>query len=338
MLRWKYSRPLLGVLLFVLAIAPLLGENPLSRPGLQQTLAVAFIYGGLALTYDLLFGFTGLLSFGHAFFFASGIYLTCIFINYEVFPWYLAMVAAIFVTAILAALIGAASLRTKGITLAMVTLAFGEAGHVIVNRNFFGLTGGEYGIALNADLVPQFWIGVVNTKYLYWTSLFALIVVYLVIWWVTDSSAGRVFAALRDNEQRVQVLGLNPQRFKLLSFVIAGTLAGFLGVVMLLASGSAAPRFAEASLTIALLLMVILGGAVTRWGAVLGGILYSISTTRMQDLTQNSIFKDLPKAIGGPLSEPALTLGILFILVVMFAPGGLSGAYYKLRARAISKK
>lgn len=68
MLRWKYSRPLLGVLLFVLAIAPLLGENPLSRPGLQQTLAVAFIYGGLALTYDLLFGFTGLLSFGHAFF------------------------------------------------------------------------------------------------------------------------------------------------------------------------------------------------------------------------------------------------------------------------------
>jgi len=58
----------------------------------------------------------------------------------------------------------------------------------------------------------------------------------------------------------------------------------------------------------------------------------------MQDLTQNSVFKDLTKAIGGPLSEPALTLGILFMLVVMFAPGGLSGAYYKLRARAISKK
>lgn len=338
MLRWKYSRPLLAILILALAAGPLIGTNPLTKPGLQQTLAVAFILGGLALTYDLLFGFTGLLSFGHSLFFASGIYLTCIFINYDVFPWFISMLVAILITSVLAALVGAASLRTKGITFAMVTLAFGEAGHVIVNRNFFGLTGGEYGIALNADRVPQFWIGVVNTKYLYWTALFALIVVYLIIWWVTESSAGRVFAALRDNEERVQVLGLDTQKFKLLSFVIAGTLAGFLGVVMLLASGSAAPRFAEASLTIALLLMVILGGAVTRWGAVLGGILYSISTTRMQDLTQNSFFKDLPKAIGGPLSEPALTLGVLFILVVMFAPGGLSGAYYKLRARAISKK
>lgn len=337
MLRWKYSRPLLGLLLLLLAVAPLVGGNPLAKPGLQQTLAVAFIYGGLALTYDLLFGFTGLLSFGHALYFASGIYFTCIFINHDVFPWYLSMLVAIAITAILATLIGAASLRTKGITFAMVTLAFGEAGHVVVNRNFFGLTGGENGIALNADRVPQFWIGVVNTKYLYWTALFALVLVYLIIWWVTESSAGRVFAALRDNEQRVQVLGLNTQRFKLLAFVISGTLAGFLGVVMLLAAGSAAPRFAEASLTIALLLMVILGGAVTRWGAVLGGILYSVLTTRMQDLTQQSFFNELPK-IFGPLSEPALTLGILFILVVMFSPGGLSGVYYKLRARAIAKK
>ncbi|MFM8448029.1 MAG: branched-chain amino acid ABC transporter permease, partial [Candidatus Nanopelagicaceae bacterium] len=181
-------------------------------------------------------------------------------------------------------------------------------------------------------------IGVVNTKYLYWTALLVLIIVYAIIWWITESSAGRVFAALRDNELRVQVLGLDTQKFKLLSFVIAGSLASFLGVAMLLAAGSAAPRFSDANLTIALLLMVILGGAVTRWGAVLGGILYSIATTRMQDLTQQPFFKDLPKAIGGPLSEPALTLGILFILVVMFAPGGLSGAYYKLRARAIAKK
>ena len=75
MLRWKYSRPLLGVLLVVLAIAPLFSNNPLGKPGIQQTMAVAFIWGGLALTYDLLFGFTGLLSFGHALYFASGVYV-----------------------------------------------------------------------------------------------------------------------------------------------------------------------------------------------------------------------------------------------------------------------
>ena len=338
MLRWKYSRHLLAVLLLLLAVAPLLGSNPLSKPGLQQTMAVAFIYGGLALTYDLLFGFTGLLSFGHAFYFGTGMYVTCILINHSVAPWFIAMFIAVAVTAFIAMLVGMASLRTTGITFAMVTLAFGEAGHVIINRNFFNLTGGENGIALDATKVPQLWIGVVNTKYLYWTALLALVIVYAIIWWITESSAGRVFAALRDNELRVQVLGLDTQKFKLLSFVIAGALASFLGVAMLLAAGSAAPRFADANLTIALLLMVILGGAVTRWGAVLGGIFYSVSTTRMQDLTQQPFFTKLPKIIGGPLSEPTLTLGVLFILVVMFAPGGLSGAYYKLRARAIAKK
>lgn len=325
-------------IVIALTLAPILGTNPLSRPGLQQTLAVAFVYGALALTYDLLFGFTGLLSFGHALFFASGLYLTCLFINHEIFVWWLAILASVITTAFLAYLVGSASLRTTGITFAMVTLAFGEAGHVIVNRNFFGLTGGENGIALNAELIPQFWVGVVNTKFLYWSALICLIFTYLVVWWVTESSAGRVFAALRDNELRVQVLGLNTKRFKLLAFVISAALAGLLGSMMLLLAGTAAPRFAEASITIALLLMVILGGAVTRWGAVLGGIAYSFLTTRMQDLTQNGLFSGLPKYLSGPLSEPAFLLGIVFILVVMFAPGGLSGAYYRLRIRSISKK
>ena len=107
---------------------------------------------------------------------------------------------------------------------------------------------------------------------------------------------------------------------------------------MLVAAGSAAPRFADAGVTISLLLMVVLGGAVTRWGAVIGGILYSVATTRLQDLTQQPSFKTIPKWVGGPIAEPAFVLGLLFIFVVMFAPGGLSGAYYRLRLRSITKK
>ena len=106
MLRWKYSRPLLGVLLLLLAVAPLISGNPLAKPGLQQTLAVAFIYGGLALTYDLLFGFTGLLSFGHAIYFGTGMYITCILINKSVVPWFAAMFIAVAITALLAMLVG----------------------------------------------------------------------------------------------------------------------------------------------------------------------------------------------------------------------------------------
>jgi branched-chain amino acid transport system permease protein len=119
MLRWKYSRPLLGVLLLVLAIAPLFTSLPLGKPGLQQTLAVAFIWGALALTYDLLFGFTGLLSFGHALYFATGVYVSCILINKEIVSWWLAAIIATVASGLLAALVGAASLRTTGITFAM---------------------------------------------------------------------------------------------------------------------------------------------------------------------------------------------------------------------------
>ena len=109
MLRWKYSRPLLAVLLILLAVAPLFTGNPLGKPGLQQTMAVAFIWGALALTYDLIFGFTGLLSFGHALYFATGVYVSCILINYEVVPWWLAAIIATIASGLLAALVGAAS-------------------------------------------------------------------------------------------------------------------------------------------------------------------------------------------------------------------------------------
>jgi branched-chain amino acid transport system permease protein len=158
MLRWKYSRPLLGILIAAIAAGPLLSFGMLREPGIQQTLAVAFLYGALALTYDLLFGFTGLLSFGHALFFAAGAYLTAIFINTNGWSLYVAVIAAVAITALLAVLIGAASLRTKGITFAMVTLAFGEAGHVVISRNFGNLTNGENGLPINATLsLPPAW-------------------------------------------------------------------------------------------------------------------------------------------------------------------------------------
>ncbi|MEI9907763.1 MAG: hypothetical protein WDO06_07605 [Actinomycetota bacterium] len=100
MLRWKYSRPLLGIFIALLALGPVLHIHPLDEPGMQQTLAVAFLYGALALTYDLLFGFTGLLSFGHALFFAAGVYLTAIFINTSHWPLVIAAGAAVAISAI----------------------------------------------------------------------------------------------------------------------------------------------------------------------------------------------------------------------------------------------
>jgi branched-chain amino acid transport system permease protein len=103
----------------------------------------------------------------------------------------------------------------------------------------------------------------------------------------------------------VQVLGLNTQRYKLLAFVISAALAALLGVVMLIAAGSAAPRFADAGVTISLLLMVVLGGAVTRWGAVIGGIFYSVATTRI------NLIRDNPSV--GAIREEAVRTGMKYL-------------------------
>lgn len=309
----------------------------LKGPGMQQTFAVAFLWGALALSYDLLFGFTGLLSFGHALFFASGVYMTTIFVNRLHVNLLIAGFMAVIGTMVIALIVGAFSLRTKGITFAMVTLAFGELGRVFIERNFWNLSQGDNGLPINADLVPQFFIGVMNTKYLYWLALVVLVIVYASVWWLTETSAGRVFAALRDNETRVSVLGLKPTRFKLLSFTISAGLASLCGGAMALVAGTASPRFATADVTIALLLMVILGGTISRWGAVVGGMFYSIASTRLQDLNQVSLFAKFPKWIEGPLSEPTFLLGLIFILIVMFAPGGLSGAYYRARFKYLNR-
>lgn len=322
----------------VLTATPLLPVALFRSAGFQQTLAIAFLYGALALSYDLLFGYTGLLSFGHALFFASGAYVSVILINRVGWSLWLAAFGAVTLTILIAVMVGAASLRTKGIAFAMVTLAFGEAGHVLINRNIGGLTNGENGVPLNADGIPAIFVGVANTHYIFWLAIAILTLTYLVVWWVTESPAGRVFAALRDNEVRVSVLGIDTNKYKLLAFVIGAALASMVGVGMLLATGSAAPRFATADTTIALLLMVILGGAISRWGAVLGGIIYSIAQTRLQDLTQSGTLDSLPKLISGPLEEPIFILGLIFIFIVMFSPGGISGAYYRLRLRYIQNK
>lgn len=338
MLRWKYSRPLLILFMAILTLSPLLPVALFRSAGFQQTFAIAFLYGALALSYDLLFGYTGLLSFGHALFFASGAYISVVLINRAGWSLWLAALGAVTLTILIAVMVGAASLRTKGIAFAMVTLAFGEAGHVLINRNIGGFTNGENGVPLNADGIPSIFVGVANTHYIFWLAIAILILTYLVVWWVTESPAGRVFSALRDNEVRVSVLGIDTNKFKLLAFVIGAALASIVGVGMLLATGSAAPRFATADTTIALLLMVILGGAISRWGAVLGGIIYSIAQTRLQDLTQSGTLDSLPKVIGGPLEEPIFILGLIFVFIVMFSPGGISGAYYRLRLRYLQNK
>ncbi len=151
------------------------------------------------------------------------------------FPATLGLLALVSIAVPLA--LGSISLRVRGIAFAMVTLAFAQAGNVIVQTNPGGLTGGEEGIVLNADPLPDFLVGVLNTKNLYWVALGYAAAVFLAARAAVGSSAGHVWRAIRENERRVEVLGLRPYPYKLLAFVLASFLAAWGGLVWLLLVG-----------------------------------------------------------------------------------------------------
>jgi branched-chain amino acid transport system permease protein len=326
------------VLLVALALVPKLSldlpyvfNGPVSSPGTLQLLALCLVFAGVALTYDLLFGFTGLLSFGHALYFAAGVYVTAIALT----KWHWDLLPSLGLTAlvgvVLPLVLGVVSLRVAGIAFAMVTLAFAQAGSILVGKNPSGLTGGEEGLGLDFDKLPEWTVGVLNTKNLYWLALAYAAVVFVVARWAVESSPGRVWQAIRENELRVEVLGLRPLWFKLSAFVLSSFLATAGGVVYLLLVGGANPEVTTPNFTLALLVMVVIGGTGTRWGAVLGGVLYTYLDQRLLALASSSGVQDLPGVLRTPLSEPLFVLGTIFVLLVFFLPGGLAG--FRLRGR-----
>jgi branched-chain amino acid transport system permease protein len=310
---------------------PGLFNGLLSQPGTLQLLALCATFAGVALSYNLLFGYTGLLSFGHALYFSVGIYLTDILLTRYHWALLPALATTFAAGIVLPLVLGAISLRVGGIAFAMVTLAFAQAGSILVFANPGRLTGGDEGLGMDVTNIPDFLIGVINTKNLYWIALGYLLLTFVICWWAVNSRPGRVWQAIRENERRVEVMGLNPFAFKLLAFTLSGFLATAGGIVYLLLLGGATPGVTTANLSLALLLMVVLGGAGTLWGPALGGALYEYLDFRLLKLSASSEIHSLPGWLRAPLSEPLFILGVLFILLVFFFPGGIAGIGGRVR-------
>ena len=328
---WRRGLPavllvaVLAVLPFVPVRIPGLFGGALDTPGTLNLLALMLVFGCLALSYDLLFGFTGLLSFGHALYFAVGVYTTTVAVSH----YELSLLPAVALTAVVGLVVslvlGAISLRVGGIAFAMVTLAFAQAGHIFVLRDPFGFTGGEEGRSLAFGRLPEALVGVFNTRNVYWLALAFTVVVYLLARFLVRSRAGHVWQAIRENEDRVQVLGLAPYGFKLLAFVLASVIATMSGTVYVLLVGGASPGVTAATFTLTVLVMVVLGGAGTLWGAVLGGAVYTYLNTRLVSVSNSELVDGLPGVLRAPLSEPLFVLGAVFVVVVLFFPGGIAG-------------
>ncbi|HUG86230.1 MAG TPA: branched-chain amino acid ABC transporter permease [Euzebya sp.] len=325
------------VVLAVLAVLPLVGlhipvilPGPVSSPGSLQILAIGLVFAGVAVSYDVIFGYTGLLSLGHALYVAMGAYGTNLLMDRG-----LALLPAAALTvlgvAVMAALLGGIALRTRGVAFAMVTLAYAEAFSIFLLADPLRISGGEEGLPIIGDAVPDLLRGVVNTRNLYWLALIFAVIVYGLARLATRSLAGHVWQAIRENEDRVELLGLVPYVYKLASFVFGCSLAAAGGVVYLLLVRGSSPGVASAEFTLALVIMVVMGGAGRLWGAALGGVIYALLTLRLGALGNSGVLDGLPDWAERVLSEPLFVLGTLFVVLVLFAPGGLVGLAERAR-------
>lgn len=327
-----------------LALVPELGfsipkvfDQPISSPGTLALLGACLLFGGLALTYDIQFGYTGLLSFGHALYIALGVYLSNIAITDWHWSFWPSILFTMVVAVVLATVLGYVSLRVGGIAFAMVTLAFAQAGAVLALKDPHHWTHGEEGLGADYTKLPKALVGIVNTKNLYWLTLAFLAAVFFVVRWTVDSSPGRIWQAIRENERRVEVLGLRPHAYKLQSFVLSSTLAAAGGIVYMLLYNGSTLAVTQPNFTLTLLLMVVIGGAGSRWGAVLGGILYTYLNNRLVAVGSSSTVEGLPHVLRTPLEQPLFLLGVVFILIVVFMPGGLAGLAVRGRVSGLRR-
>ncbi|GAA3762366.1 branched-chain amino acid ABC transporter permease [Microbacterium kribbense] len=333
-----------AAIVVLLAILPLLNvevpgilPGPTYTPGTLALLSLCMVYAALALSYNMLLGTAGLLSFGHALYFGAGAYGLGIVLQYLQVPLWPGILIAVLGGLVIAAVTGAISLRVTGIPFAMVTLAFAQAMSLLVRRNA-QITGGEEGMSLPTAHVPDWLIGVINTRNLYWVALVVVVIVYLIALWVDRSRLGRIAQATRENELRVRVLGLSPYLAKLIVFVAAAIGASLAGIAYMLLQSGTQPQAVSADLTITVLVMLVLGGVGFRWGAVVGGVVYTLLDQRLTVLSRSDAIAGLPDMLRVPLAEPLFILGVLFILVVMFLPGGIAGTVDSLMRRRRARR
>jgi branched-chain amino acid transport system permease protein len=222
-----------------------------------------------AIALDILLGYTGLLSFGHAAFWGSSAYVTGLIATHYGVPFPVAVVGGALFAMVLALPVGYLSVRRSGIYFAMVTLAFGQMVYFI-GYQWSDLTGGENGL----QGVPRSFFGIelVETEsfYFYYAALPILLLGMWAAWRIVHSPFGRVLVSIRDNTQRARALGYEVEKYKVIAFVLSAGLTGLAGGVFAINHGFVALTELHWSTSGEVVLMTVLGGIGTLWGGILG--------------------------------------------------------------------
>ncbi len=263
------------------------------------------IYALCAASLDLILGFGGMVSFGHAAFLGVGAYVVGILSHHGVTSAWTVWPAAVGATALLALAVGAVSLRTGGVYFIMITLALAQMTYYFCAS--LEAYGGDDGMTLweRSDLSPVLDIGGANA--FYYLVLGVLLSALLLGRRIVGSRFGRVIRGIRENERRMQSLGFPTFRYKLACFVMAGAAAGLAGVLLANLSLYVSPSTLHWTRSGEILIMVILGGMGTLVGPVLGAATLLVAEEVLSNLTRHWM----------------LFLGPLLILLVLFGEGGM---------------
>ena len=264
-------------------------------------------WGLFAMAVDLLLGFGGLLSFGHAAYWGVAGYAAGLMAREAGVPFPVAAIAGALAAAALAVPLGYLSLRRKGIYFAMVTLAFAQMLYYVANEAR-GVTGGENGLQGIPRTFPGLSLG--PSMSFYYAALPLIVIGYFAAYRIVHSPFGHVLVSIRDNEARAQALGYDTARYKLIAFVLSAALAGLAGSVYALGQRFASLDMLHWGTSGEVVLMTVLGGLGTLWGGVLGAAVFLL----LRDFLSTS-------ALLG--DAPGVVTGAVFIIIVLGLRRGL---------------
>jgi branched-chain amino acid transport system permease protein len=315
------SRLLCGGITALLFLLPFLTDSR----SLLILLTQIFIFAVFAMSYDLLLGYTGIVSFGHAMFFGIGAYTVGIWMKRgeaTTESFLLSILVTIALAALVSYLVGMLSLRLKSHYYAMLTLAFAGLFQVAAEK-WRGLTMGNDGFTFS---VPD-WLR--DRETVYFIALFFMIFVFYFLLRFTRSPMGRVLQAIRENEQRTEALGYRVLDYKVAASVLSGILAGLSGLMYGLTLRFVNTSVFSVEITLDVLLMTIIGGVGTLVGGIVGAALIELTHDALTDLAKVH-----------PLFERWIILfGIVYILAVLFFPKGIVGTLQNWRfARPVRRE
>ena len=299
------------VLLALLVLPFLMTDYP------RALVSEIYIFAIFAMSLDLLLGFTGLMSLGHAAFFGLGAYAVAVLgVQFGINAW-LGVVAGVAIAGCGAALIGFFCVRTAGIPFLMLTLAFSQLVFSVALK-WRDVTGGSDGIAI-AEKPSFFGFDLSNSLVMYFMALSFFALAYWGLRRLLNAPLGHAFVGIRENEQRMAAIGYPTRAYKLVSFTIAGAIAGLAGGLYAIFNGFISADAVYWTASGDILIMTMLGGAGTLIGPAVGAALVL-----------------LMKNVVSSYSEHWLAIiGVTFICCVMFFPGGLWGALRTLRWRRV---